>query len=224
MNSHRTSEPHSCFFPFGFFFTFLFLFVSLLTESNTILLPSLSFSVLFQLSRLCFLCFTNYKGFLSLLSLFMSLCSIKWCELLVISSTIYLAPAVQVFYSFICGIVTITSLIAPFLAPILAFLSRRFLAQVRFSFFSFAQRKVRWLLRIWIKNEERNREEDDKFSIMFGVVVPVGFFFFFEKGFSCPCSWIIHLKFKYYQTHQLKVESLFSCSNMSHWQVQCVIS
>lgn len=136
-----------------------------------------------------------------------------------ISSTIYLAPAVQVFYSFICGIVTITSLIAPFLAPIVAFLSRRFLAQVRFSFFSFAQRKVRWLLRIWIKNEERNREEDDKrfvhtiqndqFSIMFGVVVPVGFFFFFEKGFSCPCSWIIHLKFKYYQTHISQRSNLF---------------
>lgn len=107
-------------------------------------------------------------------------------------------------------------------------------SSVFFLFFC-SQRKVRWLLIIWINNEERNREEDEKrfvhtiqndqFSIMFGVVVPVRFFFFFEKGFSCPCSWIIHLKFKYYQTHISQSSNLFlTCSNMSHWQVQCVIS
>lgn len=68
-------QSHSMYFTFlGYSLIFIsFIFVSLLTESQfgpqqilfrCLLSSSLSYLVLFQLSRLCFLCFTNYKGFL----------------------------------------------------------------------------------------------------------------------------------------------------------------
>lgn len=77
---HTEPQSRTLFFPLWFllYISFFFLFLYSPNQIRFCCLLSLSFSVLFQLSRLCFLCFTNYKGFLSLLSLFMSLCSIKW--------------------------------------------------------------------------------------------------------------------------------------------------